>query len=342
MYKVHPHSALFIVALVGTAGCSGATLLSGSTTTQTSSAQSGSLAILARPPFVHLGVPMPPDVHHSGSVRGSIRPDYQYNQRLVFESDQTETAVNVYKASALPLNPSPFATIHVQAGCPYGLAMDQAGKLYVLDNCGGNDIEEYPPGQTTPSVTITNGVTSPEGAAMDQNQTLYVSNYSPTSIKEYPYGATSPSQTISGQGLVEPLGLATDHNGNLYAADFGASQVFKIPFGTTNVIPLNLQNLVEPLAVAVDHKSGNLWVTDGQGDKVNVYHPGSTTPFEMITGFTYPYAISIEKKGSHRGTVVISDVDTDMFWAYHPAQYTPYASVTNGIQDPTGLLIEKP
>ncbi|HEV3092131.1 MAG TPA: hypothetical protein VGX91_11900 [Candidatus Cybelea sp.] len=302
---------LVIVALFGGTGCGGAPSIPGS-------------------------LPAPA---RAASAR---HPDYRYHRRLVFESDDLQKAVNVYAASALAKNPMPIATIDVQRGCPTGLAMDQTGTLYVLDACNGNDIEQYPPGRTTPSVTITNGVNSPIGAAIDGNQTLYVSNTSPASIAEYSYGSTSPSRTISGQGLVDPLGIAVDRNGGLYIADDGAAGVFLVPAGTSNVVPLNLKGVSEPLAVAVEPTTGDLWVGDGASGSVNIYRPGSAIPARTLGGLMYPFAMAIEQDGNRKGTAVVGDVDTDAVWAYHPGRYKPYAELTSGISFPDGLLIATP
>jgi len=97
--------------------------------------------------------------------------------------------------------------------------------------------------------------------------------------------------------------------------------------------------LVEPLGVAFDNL-GNLWVTDGSGDKVNIYPPGSTTPSQSITtGYTFPYAISIDP----RGAVAVSNINSPaLVYAYAPGVFTPFATLTNGITLPTGLLLRKP
>ena len=75
---------------------------------------------------------------------------------------------------------------------------------------------------------------------------------------------------------------------------------------------------------------------------VRVYQLGSTTPFETITGNGFPYAISLEQKGRPKGEVVTSDIDTHDVYAYKPGQYSPYATLNNGIMQPSGLLVTKP
>jgi hypothetical protein len=286
--------------------------------------------------FAHAGVPFVAHPSLPVKVGPSIAQTYPTTSTLLFEGDQQNNQVAIYKASRLAHNPPPIATIAVT--CPYGMALDKAGTLYVASNCGGNTVTEYPIGQTTSSLIITNGISNPLGLAISKSGKLYVSNY-PAAITEYPLGATSPSKTITGGGLIDPFGLAFDKTGDLFIADFGASQVFELKPHTNTLIPLNLQDLVEPLGVAFDNL-GNMWVTDGAGDKVNVYPPGSTTPSQSITsGFTTPYAISIDP----RGAVVVSNINSPpLVYAYAPGQFTPYATLTNGITLPTGLLLRKP
>jgi len=286
--------------------------------------------------FVHAGVPYIAHPSRPVNIIPSITQSYPTTSTLLFEGDQQNNQVAIYKAGRLAHNPPPIATISL--GCPYGMDLDKAGTLYVASNCGISTITEYPIGQTSPSLTITNGISNPLGVAIDKHGKLYVSNY-PAAITEYPLGATTPSKTIKGGGMVDPFGLAIDSAGNLFIADFGASQVFELKLHTHTLIPLNLQDMTEPLGVAFD-PAGNMWVTDGSGDRVNVYPPGSTTPSQSITsGYTFPYAISIDP----RGTAVVSNISSPaLVYAYAPGQFTSYATLTNDISLPTSLLLRRP
>jgi DNA-binding beta-propeller fold protein YncE len=221
------------------------------------------------------------------------------------------------------------------------MALDKKGTLFPADSCL-SQVEEYAKGSTTLSGTITNGISDPLGVAIDKKQTLYVSG-SPATIQEYAKGSTSPTKTITGGGMSEPFGLALDKSGNLYIADFGAAAVFELPAGGSSVTNLGLQDLTEPLGTAVDQKTGYLWVTDGEGDKVNVYQlGGSTSPVQTIAGAGFPYAISIQNHGKPHRTVVYGDEGDDTVYAFKEGSYTPYAALTNGVGDPSGLLISKP
>jgi|HubBroStandDraft_6_1064221.scaffolds.fasta_scaffold87901_2 hypothetical protein len=333
--EILPRRALVVAALFGFAGCGGAM-----------TSQPSSLSSQAASAFVHSGVPFAPAVarrtlpHESGSGK------YPTKKSLVFEGDQDAAAVNIYQTAHLASNPAPIASIHVAHGCPYGVAADKKGTIYVADNCPSGsflgDIEEYPKGSTTLKTTITDGVSDPLGVAIDKSGTLYVTGY-PGSISEYPAGATSPSKVITGGGLVDPFGLALDSSGNLYISDFGASAVFELPAGGSSVTNLNLQDLDEPLGLAIDLKSGYLWENGGSGNVVNVYQlGGSTSPIETIAGNGFPYALALQNKGKPNGEVVESDIDSHAVYAFKPGSYTPYATLTNGIEQPTGLLITKP
>lgn len=328
MYR-STHSALIIATLLVVAGCSGGA------PSQTSPPLNGANA------FVHRGVPFMPPALHSFFSRG-VSPTYPTRKSMVFEGDQEEAAVNIYKTHALTNNPAPVASIHVQAGCPYGLARDMKGTIYVADNCGGNDVEEYAKGSTTMKTKITNGISNPLGLAIDSSGTLYVSNY-PASITVYPFGSSTPSETITGGGMTDPFGLALDSKGNLYIADFGPDVVWELPHGSTSIINLNLQGAGEPIGLAVDQTNNYLWETDGAGNNVNVYQlGGSTSPIETFTGHGEPYAISLEQVGRPKREVVESDLGDEDVYAYKPGQYTPFATLNNGIKLPTGLLIDKP
>ncbi|MBV8198083.1 MAG: hypothetical protein JO263_08105 [Candidatus Eremiobacteraeota bacterium] len=338
MYGLVTRRVLLIAALFAVAGCGGNSssqaLFAG-----TPGAGNASRALTSGLPFVHLGVPFAPAVRH-GAVPAKTG-HYRTERSLVFEGDQSESAVNCYQTRDLASNSAPVATIHASAGCPYGMATDMKGVLYVVDNCGGNDVEEYKEGNTTLKGTITTGISNPLGAAIDSNGTLYVSNY-PASITVYPYGSTTPSETITGGGMSDPFGLALDRSNNLYIADFGAKQVFELPYGATSVTPLNLTGVTEPLGVAIDQKNNYLWVTDGSGNAIHVYQLGQTTPFQNIAGQGEPYAISIQHAGAHKDWVVYSDLGTDGIYVFKPGQYTPYAEETNGVALPTGLLMTQP
>jgi len=332
--EISTRRALIVAAILAITACS-------STTGQSSLAPPGT----GLSPLSRLTTPagMPPGlfaVLRHDTSRAVHAAGYSTKKSLLFESDFSTGAVNIYQTSALSGNSGPIAGITEPAGgCPYDMAMNKKKTLFLVDSCLGQ-VEEYPKGSTTLATTITDGLTYPLGIAIDKKQTLYVSEGS--SIQEYPNGSTVPAKTITGGGLSEPFGLALDSKGNLYIADYGAAAVFELPAGGSSVTNLGLTDLTEPLGTAVDQKAGLLWVTDGSGDKVNVYQLGTTSPLETIAGGGFPYSVSIENQGKPKDTAVYGDGSTDTVYAYKAGSYTPYADLTNGVGNPAGVLIIKP
>jgi serine/threonine protein kinase, bacterial len=159
---------------------------------------------------------------------------------------------------------------------------------------------------------------------------------------EYAYGHTKPSRTISGQGLYEAFGLAVDKNDNLYIADPAAAGIFELKHGTAKVINLGLQGIYSPYGVAVDQTTGYLWGADGGSNGIDVYKPGTKTPIHEIHGGGFPYAISIQNDGKQDGPVVVADIHLNVVYAFRARTYGTYAIETNGIEEPSGVLVQMP
>ena len=321
--------ALVVTALLTIAGCSG-------TTGQSSLAPSGMSSSAASRLTVPAGVFMPV-THHA--ERRSIHPTYSTKKSLMFATDYDNDTINLFETSQLSQgDPTPIATItEPSGGCPYDMTLDKKATLYLADSCL-SQVEEYAKGSTTLKTTITDGIEYPLGVAIDKSGTLYVSVY-PGEIQEYANGSTSPTKTVT--GMSEPFGLSLDSKGNLYIPDFGCPCVWELPAGGSSVTNLDLQDITEPLQSAVDQKTGYLWVTDGSGDRVQIYDLPSTTPVETITGVGFPYSVSIQNKGKPLGEEVYGDQGTNYVYVFEPNSDTPYATVTDtGL--PTGLLLAKP
>lgn len=267
---------------------------------------------------------------------------YSTKKSLLFVAEQLDSAINIYQTADLRNNPAPIATIYLADSGPYGMALDKRGTLYVADN-SLNQIEEYSKGSTSLKTTITDGVSHPVGLAIDRQGTLYVTAVYPHSaVEEYASGSKSPSKTITGGGLDTPDGLAVDAAGNLYIADVVADAIFELPAGGSSITNLNLQGLAGPLGVAVDQKTGDL-VELSEQNTVNVYQlGGSTSPIDSFSYGTSLFAIGLQNKGKPNGVTAVSDVYSNTVYAFKRDTETPYATLTNGISFPTGLLIAKP
>ncbi|MGB8908057.1 MAG: hypothetical protein WCC84_04870 [Candidatus Cybelea sp.] len=269
---------------------------------------------------------------------------YQTKGRLLFQADESNGRpyIQIIRLRDLGRNRYPVATIVDGLCAVEGLTIDPGGTLYVANQCTGDgSISEYPLGQTTPSIVITNGLISPGpyGLAIGPSGTLYVTDAA--SVIEYAYGSSSPSKTITSPGFSNIRGLTVDNAGNIFIADAGVGAVWKLPHGTRNVENMGLRGLDTPDDVKFDPK-GNLWVSDNGKTYVpgfvNVYPPGSVYPSQTITPLGYPSWMAIDSVG----TAMISNTagSASTVKAYKPGQYTPYAILTNGVIDPAGLVIK--
>jgi hypothetical protein len=93
--------------------------------------------------------------------------------------------------------------------------VDSKGNLYVA-NYSAPSVTIYHPGATTPSLTLTQGLTSVFGVAVDASSNVWVTNPSnPPGILVYPPGQTSPSMTITGPLVNSPGQDLFDATGNL-------------------------------------------------------------------------------------------------------------------------------
>jgi DNA-binding beta-propeller fold protein YncE len=278
-------------------------------------------------------------VPHHAAVRRSIHTTYSTRKSLMFASDFSNYTVNIFDTKQLSEgNPTPVATIdEPSGGCPYDMALDKKGTLYLGDQCL-NQVEEYSKGSTTLKTTITDGSSAPTGIAIDKSGTLYVSELGSSEIEEYAGGSTSPTKTIT--GMSEPFGISLDKKGNLYIPDFGCECVWELPAGGSSVTNMGLADLSEPLQSAVDQKTGYLWVTDGDGNRVQIYALPSTTPVETVSGQGFPYSVSVQNKGKPLDETVCGDQGTESVYVFKANSYTPFATVTD-TGTPTGLLLEK-
>jgi DNA-binding beta-propeller fold protein YncE len=323
--------ALLVTALFTIAGCGG-------TAGQNSLAPSGMSSSVANRYNVPAGAFLP--VTHRAAARHATGGRYSTKKSLLFETDYSDDTVNIFLTSQLSQGDPPIATIdEPSGGCPYDMALAKNGTLYLADSCL-SQVEVYPKGSTTMSGTITDGIAYPLGVAIDKSGTLYVSVYDDGGeIQEYANGSTSPTKTIT--GMTEPFGISLDKSGNLYIPDFGCPCVWELPAGGSSVTNLGLQDLTEPLQSAVDQKTGYLWVTDGGGDRVQVYKLGSTSPAQTIGGQGFPYSVTVQNKGKPLGEAVYGDEGNDDEYVFKPNTYTPYATITDG-GEPTGSLLAKP
>ena len=173
---------------------------------------------LSAPRAAALPVPgsrtLSPSPEHAG-------PDAK--QQLLYVSNVSGNAVEVFDAATKTKNPPPLRTITSGISFPRGITTDQKGNLYVA-NSGNNTVTVYAPNASSPSFTLTDGLDFPVDVKVDGSGNIYVAN-SPSSgpsIALFPQGSTSPSydwvpagvQYLTGIALLNPT---TPNQTSIYA-----------------------------------------------------------------------------------------------------------------------------
>ena len=251
---------------------------------------------------------------------------------LLYEGDHYYDRVNVYRVAGIEKNAPPIYEITDAVSEPFGVAVAPDGSLYVA-NPGNNTISIYKSGSRMHTDLLTDGVSGPHSVQIDASGTVYVANAGDGRIAIYPPGSHSPSATF---GNYECLGGSTlDAQQNFYFTDFCAQQVYEVQHGTTTATSLGLTGLASPQGVGFD-LDGNLWVTyiAGGSGGIDVFAPGQTTPFTVISGFYGPNYIAVDRK--HRIFVADGGIRPGVV-EFAPGQFSRLSEFNNGLLSPIGV-----
>ena len=202
---------------------------------------------------------------------------------------------------------------------PGWISPDAAGKalLYVANyNASNVQIYDAVGKNQSPIGSITNGLSGPEGMAVDKHRNLYVTNTSNNTVTVYKFGQTSPYKTYSA-GLNGPAGAVVGDDGTVYVSNLYGNDVVAYAKGkkhpTTTYTGLNF-----PIAVTLD-SSNDLFVTNSGAQDIIEYLAGSTTP--MNTGISLPIPSGIEI--DQAGNIVVADQNPPGIYVYPPGQTNP-------------------
>lgn len=219
-------------------------------------------------------------------------------QGWLYVSDQHPSTgvagVFVYLQKGQNQQPFESFTIPGNFSVPAGLFVDRLLNLYVADN-GGPNVYVYPPGNTTPSLTLTGAVNNyVEGIVVAGTGTVFAAvrvNANPPYglFVKYKAGQTMPTTIYTFPSPDVPLGIAMDSKHNVYISfsqfmSGGDTEVLKFVGHSSTFTNLGIHNpsLTAPGGLTID-LNDNLLLVDGSGN-VDVYPPGSSTPSQTITG----------------------------------------------------------
>jgi hypothetical protein len=215
------------------------------------------------------------------------------------------------------------------------------GTLFVADFTSTGPVEEFDAAGTNPNPygSITTGLDTPYGMAVDKSGTLYVTNNNPNNVKEYPQGASSPTVSLNYQVLA-PMAVGIDPAQDVYVVNDRGGPIVIFPPGQT--MPSGyLSGFYYPTDVAWD-SAGNLYVVDHlypgkphQG-AVLKFKPGATKGVSLkLQSLWYPTGVVIDKNND----VIVSNLGNNTITEYAPGATVSKRTITAGICDPVYMAV---
>jgi serine/threonine-protein kinase len=218
---------------------------------------------------------------------------------------------------------------------PGGVALGNAGNLYVTNQGMHGRVLKLPPGSNTPTLLPFNGLYQPQGLAVDANGTLYVSDFNNRVVK---LAAGSNNQTVLPfPGLNYPEGVAVDADGSVYVADRGNNRVMKLAADSDEATALPFSGLNHPDGVAVD-SSGTVYVTDTDNNRVLKLTAGSNDQIVLpFTGITVPWGIAVDDGGD----VYVTEHDGNKVMKLAAGSTTATVLPFTGLNTPLAVAVGK-
>jgi sugar lactone lactonase YvrE len=193
----------------------------------------------------------------------------------------------------------------------------------------------------SPLATITDGISYPQSACVDNDGTLYVTNQGSGEgwISEYPLGKTKPSAIIT-SGMSGPGFCAIDGAGNLWVTNIYSPDVVEYEKGSTSPHATITKGISYPIGIAIDHFE-NLYVANHDGPShtnVVVYLPKHNSPARTITaGVTWPCGIGVDAEA----TLYVTNINPGTIEEYRIGKSQPYREITKDLNGPAAVTFAK-
>ncbi len=276
--------------------------------------------------------PSPPSLAGAASnaPSGWLALSAKSGKGLLYVSVDTASGDEVAIFKQRGADQQPIGAITAGVDKPFGLLVDSRRNLYVA-NWSNGTVTVYPPGQTSPSETLT-GAGAPLAVVVARDGTVYVAsnkNGSNGKVLRYKKGHTKPSSTVVTFGKDRfPIGLALDSAGNLFVAhdrnnSAPVGRVLEVPAGSSTGKDLGIR--VGYAGALTTDKHNDLLLVDQNGNCVDVFPPGSKSPSREICGF-YQGLFSIFGVAINRAN--------DEIWVTNAAGYV------YGVTYPAGQIVD--
>jgi serine/threonine protein kinase, bacterial len=177
---------------------------------------------------------------------------------------------------------------------PQGLAVDNAGAVYVADF--NNRVVKLTAGSHNQTVLPFNGLNYPEGVAVDGQGNVYVVDRGNNRVLKLAPGANAAT-ALPFTGLKNPDGVAVDPAGNVYITDTDNDRVLMLAAGATAATVLPFTGVAVPWGVGVN-SAGDVFVTEHDSNQVLKLAAGSNTPTVLpLNGLNTPLGVTVDSAG---------------------------------------------
>jgi len=256
---------------------------------------------------------------------------------------------------------------------PFGIAVDSAGDLFVVD-ASNNAVRKVTAagvvttlaGGGAPGTADGTGTAArldePRGICIDTNGTLYVADYdnhlirriTPAGVVTTLAGQADAPGSADGVGTAAsfrgPMGIAVDATGVVYVADSGNRSIRRIAAnGTVTTLSLSGGRLSEPRGVVLT-AAGTLLVADYGSHSIrsitssgaistlagSADSPGTTDGTTAASRFHYPSGLAM----TSAGTVYVADTENDTIRSINGSEVTTLAGLAGRVLTADGLGAE--
>ncbi|UJR34707.1 hypothetical protein I4U23_027484 [Adineta vaga] len=176
---------------------------------------------------------------------------------------------------------------------PLGLTFDTSGNMYVADTENCRVAKFIPPSTSGTTVAGTSGscgnsnnqLDKPSGVAVDSSGKLYVTDTNSNRVMKYNSGSTTGTSVLT--SINSPYGIMfrNDSSNQVYISQISTKllQLWTLGASSPDVTLGTSSNFNEPKQIAIDWY-GNVYVTDEQNDRIQMFCAGSSTVKTVANG----------------------------------------------------------
>jgi hypothetical protein len=224
----------------------------------------------------------------------------------------------------------PLVPRHTNAPRGWPAKKKKVAQILFVSNASADEVEMYDPKTPNPSPegSITSGLSTPFGLAVDTSGSLYVANLGNSSVTVYKAGTSSPSLTIT-DGIDEPYDVTVDSSGDVFVSNLGNNTIVAYKSGATSPYEsINFNSYGQAVGIGVDG-GNNVWVGCDTTSSVYEIPKGSTTPKDAnLSGLNGTIDVSFGKKD----VMYVSNFGGSNVTVYTYGTTSPSTTITDGIE----------